>query len=188
MVLKRLLASRRAYADEYAVRVNRAVEVLAELAPADAVRTLRSEFAMSERQTHPPASSAPNRAPITHARNTRRLTRPGSPGNSTTKPGQSPRNPSKYTRFNVHRDHPGIRTQKIPQSPLDTSRPFMDDIEASFCSISIARRRGPGSIAYFSGGGTCPVLHNLHDLFTRPHKLHDQHVQYLQTVRIRMQL
>ena len=89
MVLKRLLASRRAYADEYAVRVNRAVEVLAELAPADAVRTLRSEFAMSERQTHPPASSAPNRAPITHARNTRRLTRPGSPGNWTTNPGHS---------------------------------------------------------------------------------------------------
>ena len=50
MVLKRLLASRRAYADEYAVRVNRAVELLADLAPADAVGALRSEFALSERQ------------------------------------------------------------------------------------------------------------------------------------------
>jgi len=50
VVLKRLLASRRAYADEYAVRVNRAVELLADLAPADAVGALRSEFALSERQ------------------------------------------------------------------------------------------------------------------------------------------
>lgn len=50
MVLKWLMASRRAYADEYAVRVNRAVELLAELAPADAVRALEVEYALSERQ------------------------------------------------------------------------------------------------------------------------------------------
>jgi|SRR5664279_3657330 hypothetical protein len=44
------MASRRAYADEYALRVNRAVELLAELAPADAVRALQAEHALSERQ------------------------------------------------------------------------------------------------------------------------------------------
>ena len=37
MVFKWLMASRRAYADEYAVRVNRAVGLLVELSPADAV-------------------------------------------------------------------------------------------------------------------------------------------------------
>jgi len=44
------MASRRAYADEYAVRVNRAVELLADLAPADAVRALQAEHTLSERQ------------------------------------------------------------------------------------------------------------------------------------------
>jgi predicted HicB family RNase H-like nuclease len=45
------MASRRAFADEYAVRVNRAVELLAEeLAAADAVRALQAEHALSERQ------------------------------------------------------------------------------------------------------------------------------------------
>ena len=45
------MASRRAYADEYAVRVNRAVELLAgELAPADSVRALQAECRLSERQ------------------------------------------------------------------------------------------------------------------------------------------
>ena len=44
------MASRRAYADEYAVRVNRAVELLADVSPADAVRALRAEHALSERQ------------------------------------------------------------------------------------------------------------------------------------------
>src|SRR5215213_9542056 len=44
------MAGRRAFADEYAVRVNRAVELLAELAPADAVRALQAEHALSERQ------------------------------------------------------------------------------------------------------------------------------------------
>jgi hypothetical protein len=44
------MASRRAFADEYAVRVNRAVELLAERSPADAVRALQSEHALSERQ------------------------------------------------------------------------------------------------------------------------------------------
>jgi hypothetical protein len=50
VVLKWLMASRRAFADEYAVRVNRAVELLAEFAPAGAVRALRSEYGLSERQ------------------------------------------------------------------------------------------------------------------------------------------
>ena len=44
------MASRRAYADEYAVRVNRAVELLVELPPAAAVRGLQAEFKLSERQ------------------------------------------------------------------------------------------------------------------------------------------
>ncbi len=44
------MASRRAFADEYAVRVNRAVELLAEVSPADAVRALQVEHALSERQ------------------------------------------------------------------------------------------------------------------------------------------
>jgi hypothetical protein len=50
VVLKWLMASRRAFADEYAVRVNRAVELLADVSPADAVRALRAEHALSERQ------------------------------------------------------------------------------------------------------------------------------------------
>jgi hypothetical protein len=44
------MASRRAYADEYAVRVNRAAGLLVDLAPADAVRALQAEYALSERQ------------------------------------------------------------------------------------------------------------------------------------------
>ncbi len=44
------MAVRRAYADEYAVRVNRAVELLADLSPADAVRVLEAEHLLSERQ------------------------------------------------------------------------------------------------------------------------------------------
>jgi hypothetical protein len=44
------MALRRAHADEYAVRVNRAVELLVELSPADAVRGLQAEFGLSERQ------------------------------------------------------------------------------------------------------------------------------------------
>jgi len=44
------MAVRRAYADEYAVRVNRAVELLVELSPADAVRALEAEYLLSERQ------------------------------------------------------------------------------------------------------------------------------------------
>ena len=44
------MALRRAHADEYAVRVNRAVELLVDLSPADAVRGLQSEFGLSERQ------------------------------------------------------------------------------------------------------------------------------------------
>ena len=44
------MASRRAFADEYAVRFNRAVELLADRSPADAVRALQAEHALSERQ------------------------------------------------------------------------------------------------------------------------------------------
>jgi hypothetical protein len=44
------MASRRAYADEYAVRVNRAVELLSDRSPADVVRALQAEHALSERQ------------------------------------------------------------------------------------------------------------------------------------------
>ena len=41
---------RRAHADEYAVRVNRAVELLVDLSPADAVRAVEAEQGLSERQ------------------------------------------------------------------------------------------------------------------------------------------
>jgi hypothetical protein len=44
------MAVRRAHADEYAVRVNRAVELVADRSPADAVRALQAEHALSERQ------------------------------------------------------------------------------------------------------------------------------------------
>jgi hypothetical protein len=44
------MASRRAYADEYAERVNRAVGLLRDRSRADAVRALRVEHSLSERQ------------------------------------------------------------------------------------------------------------------------------------------
>jgi hypothetical protein len=44
------MASRRAFADEYAVRVNHAVGLLAGVSPADAVRALQAEHGLSERQ------------------------------------------------------------------------------------------------------------------------------------------
>src|SRR3954454_15948755 len=44
------MASRRAFADEYALRVNRAVEFLADLSPAEVVRALGVEHSLSERQ------------------------------------------------------------------------------------------------------------------------------------------
>ena len=44
------MALRRAYADEYAERVNRAAVLVRDLCPADAVRALQTEFALSERQ------------------------------------------------------------------------------------------------------------------------------------------
>ncbi len=50
MVFNWLMASRRAYADEFAVRVNRAVELLVDRSPADSVRALQAEHALSERQ------------------------------------------------------------------------------------------------------------------------------------------
>jgi hypothetical protein len=42
------MALRRAYADEYAERVNRAAVLLRRLLPADAVRALQAEFGLSE--------------------------------------------------------------------------------------------------------------------------------------------
>jgi predicted HicB family RNase H-like nuclease len=50
VVFKCLMASRRAFADEYAVRVNRAVVLLGGMSPADAVRALQAEHDLSERQ------------------------------------------------------------------------------------------------------------------------------------------
>jgi hypothetical protein len=44
------MALRRAHADEYAVRVNRAVALLVDCSPADAVRALQAEHGLSERQ------------------------------------------------------------------------------------------------------------------------------------------
>lgn len=44
------MAGRRAFADEYAVRVNRAVELLVDRSRADAVRALQAEHRLSERQ------------------------------------------------------------------------------------------------------------------------------------------
>src|SRR6266542_1559734 len=44
------MALRRAHADEYAVRVNRAVALLGRRSPADAVRALQVEHGLSERQ------------------------------------------------------------------------------------------------------------------------------------------
>ena len=58
MVLKWLMASRRAFADEYAVRVNRAVELLTDVSPADAVRVLQAEHRLSERQARRYVSAA----------------------------------------------------------------------------------------------------------------------------------
>src|SRR6516164_1013683 len=53
------MASRRAFAAEYALRVNRAVELLAEeLVPADAVRVLQVEHRLSERQARRYVSAA----------------------------------------------------------------------------------------------------------------------------------
>ena len=44
------MAPRRAYADEYAARVNRAVVLLRDRSPAEVVLALRGEFTLSERQ------------------------------------------------------------------------------------------------------------------------------------------
>jgi len=44
------MALRRAHADEYARRVNRAVVLLGKRSPADAVRALQAEHGLSERQ------------------------------------------------------------------------------------------------------------------------------------------
>src|SRR5450432_4433322 len=52
------MASRRAFADEYAVRVNRTVGLLGDMSPADAVRALQAEHALSERQARRYVSAA----------------------------------------------------------------------------------------------------------------------------------
>ena len=52
------MASRPAFADEYAVRVNRAVELLADRSAADAVRAVQVEHALSERQARPYINAA----------------------------------------------------------------------------------------------------------------------------------
>ena len=52
------MALRRAHADEYAVRVNRAVALLEEFSPADAVRGLQAEYGLSERQARRYVNSA----------------------------------------------------------------------------------------------------------------------------------
>ena len=44
------MALRRAYADEYAERVNRAAVLLRRVSPADVVRALQAEYGLSERQ------------------------------------------------------------------------------------------------------------------------------------------
>jgi hypothetical protein len=55
------MAVRRAFADEYALRVNRAVELLVDRAPADAVRVLEGELGLSERQARRYVSAARER-------------------------------------------------------------------------------------------------------------------------------
>ena len=55
------MAVRRAFADEYAVRVNRAVELLADRSAADAVRALQSEHGLSERQARRYVNAASER-------------------------------------------------------------------------------------------------------------------------------
>jgi hypothetical protein len=67
------MAGRRAFADEYAVRVNRAVELLVDCSSAGAVRALQSEHALSERQArryvnaaieHPGGVTVPERTSV----------------------------------------------------------------------------------------------------------------------------
>ncbi len=74
----------------------------------------------------------PQPAPSAHARTTRRLTRPRSPDNPTTKSGASPES--------LQNSNPHVNPNKPPfnpptnvkngQPPLDIARPFMDDIGA----------------------------------------------------------
>ena len=56
--LNGLMALRRAHADEYAVRVNRAVALLEEFSPAGAVQGLQAEYGLSERQARRYVDSA----------------------------------------------------------------------------------------------------------------------------------
>ena len=72
------MAGRRAYADEYALRVNRAVDLLAELSPADAVRALQVEHRLSERQARRYVNAAIERPEGVRFRSARRCSRSGS--------------------------------------------------------------------------------------------------------------
>jgi len=58
VVLKWLMAGRRAHADEYAVRVNGAAVLLGDLSPADVVRALQAEHGLSERQARRTVNTA----------------------------------------------------------------------------------------------------------------------------------
>ena len=55
------MAGRRAHAAEYAVRVNRAVELLTDLSPMDATRALGAEHGLSERQARRYVNAARSR-------------------------------------------------------------------------------------------------------------------------------
>src|SRR5580704_3741335 len=58
------MALRRAYADEFAERVNRAAVLLRRLSPADAVRALQAEFGLSERQARRYVNAGPERPAV----------------------------------------------------------------------------------------------------------------------------
>ena len=73
----------------------------------------------------------PQPAPITHARKTRRLTPPSSPGNHATNPGQSPKTPINRRRSMPHRNQSATPKVKDLERTLDITRPFMDDIGGS---------------------------------------------------------
>ncbi len=78
-------------------------------------------------QTHPPASSAPNRRRSSPPSN-KALDPAGLARQFDDQPGAEPRNPSNYGHSPVHRDIKASAVHEIPASRLDISRPFMDDI------------------------------------------------------------
>ena len=90
----------------------------------------------------------PQPAPITHARNTRRLTRASAPGNQATNPGQSPKTPYQPRRSMPHRNQSAIPKVKNPEPRLDITRPFMDDIGATL-RTHLGRESGLGTVVAF---------------------------------------